>query len=95
MMEILITALGQHGDGVGEVAGAKVFVPFTLPGERVEAVLEGERGALLEVLAPSPERIEPFCPHFGSCGGCTLIFYYMPCSRSWRLARIGANLCTS
>ena len=72
MMEILITALGQHGDGVGEVAGAKVFVPFTLPGERVEAVLEGERGALLEVLAPSPERIEPFCPHFGSCGGCTL-----------------------
>lgn len=72
MTEILITALGQHGDGIGDSAGTKVFVPFTLPGERVDAEIDGERGTLVEVLSPSPDRIEPFCPHFGICGGCTL-----------------------
>jgi 23S rRNA (uracil1939-C5)-methyltransferase len=52
-----------------------VFVPFTLPGERVVIRLVEEkkgyaRGELLEVLEPSPFRIEPRCPHFTLCGGC-------------------------
>ncbi len=72
MTTIDINSLGQHGDGVGLVDGKKVFVPFTLPGERVEALVEGERGTLAEVLEPSPDRIEPFCRYFGTCGGCSL-----------------------
>jgi 23S rRNA (uracil1939-C5)-methyltransferase len=52
-----------------------VFVPFTLPGERVRIQLIEEkkgyaRGKLLEVLEASPDRIEPRCPHFTQCGGC-------------------------
>ena len=72
MTELLIQSLGQHGDGVAEDAGARVFVPFTLPGERVEARLDGERGTLIRVIEPSAERAEPISPYFGSCGGCAL-----------------------
>lgn len=85
-IELTIEALGNHGEGVGriEVAGVQgpdggagwvVFVPFCLPGERVRArVFRNERNCshadLLEVLEPSPDRVEPRCPLFGSCGGC-------------------------
>lgn len=67
-----IDALGHRGEGIASVDGAKVFVPFTLPGEEVVIAAEGERGTLLEVKTPSPDRIEAFCPYFGTCGGCQL-----------------------
>jgi 23S rRNA (uracil1939-C5)-methyltransferase len=59
----------------GEGAGRAVFVPFTLPGEIVEAKLMGERdgfgeAALTQVVEPSPDRVAPGCVHFGECGGC-------------------------
>jgi 23S rRNA (uracil1939-C5)-methyltransferase len=67
-----ITSLGQRGEGVAEIDGKRIYVPLTLPGETVEITIEGERGTLVSVLAPSPHRINPFCPHFGRCGGCQL-----------------------
>ena len=59
----------------GEGAGKAVFVPFTLPGEIVEARLLEQRNAfgeasLLQVLTGSNDRITPRCAHFGQCGGC-------------------------
>jgi 23S rRNA (uracil1939-C5)-methyltransferase len=72
MTEVTIDSLGQHGDGVAEIGLDRVFVPFTLPGERVEITREGERGTLLRVLEPSAGRAEPVCPYFGTCGGCAL-----------------------
>jgi len=55
--------------------GRAVFVPFGLPGERVRIHLTEEkrnfaRGELVEILDPSPKRIEARCIHFGVCGGC-------------------------
>jgi 23S rRNA (uracil1939-C5)-methyltransferase len=52
-----------------------VFIPFSLPGERVRIQLIEEkkgyaRGKLLEILEASPDRIEPRCIHFTQCGGC-------------------------
>jgi 23S rRNA (uracil1939-C5)-methyltransferase len=59
----------------GEGAGKAVFVPFTLPGEIVEARLLEQKNAfgeasLLQVLTASEDRIPPRCAHFGQCGGC-------------------------
>jgi 23S rRNA (uracil1939-C5)-methyltransferase len=59
----------------GGATGEAVFVPFTLPGELVEANIAdrrtGVRDAVLEqVLAPSSDRVVPRCMHFGVCGGC-------------------------
>lgn len=68
--EVEIESLGAKGDGVAE--GGLLYVPYTLPGERVRVLRRGDRGQLVEVLHPAPERVEPVCPHFGSCGGCAL-----------------------
>jgi len=56
-------------------AGWVVMVPFTLPGERVKVRVyrnhkNFSEADLLEVLTPSPHRIDPKCPLFGRCGGC-------------------------
>ncbi len=67
-----IESLGHKGEGVVTLDGRKVFVPFALPGETVSMNIEGERGTLLEVLTPAANRVKPFCPHFGTCGGCQL-----------------------
>src|ERR1700722_18093462 len=67
--ELAIGSIGADGDGV---APGPVFAPLTLPGERVRASVAGERAELIEVLAPSQDRVTPACPHFGDCGGCAL-----------------------
>lgn len=66
---LAIAALAAQGDGVTE---GGVFVPGTLPGERVRATVTGHRAQLVEVTAPSPARRDPPCKHFEACGGCTL-----------------------
>jgi 23S rRNA (uracil1939-C5)-methyltransferase len=68
--EVEIESLGAQGDGVAE--GGTLFVPYTLPGERVRINRQGDRGVLVEVLRSAPERTAPVCPHFGTCGGCAL-----------------------
>jgi 23S rRNA (uracil1939-C5)-methyltransferase len=55
-----------------------------LPGEVVEAEISGNHAALREILAPSPERIEPFCPHFGRCGGCQIQHWRMEAYCAWK-----------
>jgi 23S rRNA (uracil1939-C5)-methyltransferase len=63
--------------GVGRIDAYVLFVPGTLPGDRakVEIKNRGKQfgyGNLISIEEPSPFRVEPFCPHFGLCGGCTL-----------------------
>jgi len=72
-----LTGIAHGGEALGRHEGRVVFVPYAIPGEtvRVEIVQEKERWArtrLLEVLVPSPDRIEPPCPYFGPgrCEGC-------------------------
>ena len=72
-----VEGLGHEGEGVGRAGGFALFVPGALPGEKVRAKvreLKKRYGCadLLEVLEPSPERIQPPCPVFGRCGGCQL-----------------------
>ena len=80
-LQIEIEKLIYGGDGLARMPadaqgrGKTVFVPFVLPGEQVEvSVIESRSGfaraQLEKVLTPSPDRVEPDCPYFGSCGGC-------------------------
>ena len=70
--EIVIETLGSRGDGVAQHDENLVYIPFTLPGERVRVNMEGARGDVLEILKASEQRCEPVCRHFGTCGGCSL-----------------------
>ena len=73
MAEIVtIDALGHRGDGIARSADGPIYVPFTLPGERVSVERSGERGKIVELLEASPQRVAPICRHFGTCGGCAL-----------------------
>lgn len=69
---LAIDRLGQRGEGIGRGERGLVFVPYALPGDTVLADVEGDRGRLLEIVAPSADRIAPFCPHYGVCGGCAV-----------------------
>src|SRR5215213_10386398 len=72
---LLIGRIGHRGDGLVETPTGAIFVPYALPGERVEVETvpdRPERRRLLRVETPSADRITPFCPHFGICGGCAI-----------------------
>lgn len=69
---ITISSLGHKGEGIALIEDKRVFVPLALPGETVVISAEGERGTLIDIVEPSPERVEPFCPYFGACGGCQI-----------------------
>lgn len=67
--------LAFGGEGVARIGELAVFVPFVVPGERVEIeVTEVKqrfaRARLVRVLEASPDRVRPPCPYFGDCGGC-------------------------
>lgn len=74
-IELEIGDLTNLGEGVGRVDGWVVMVPQVLPGELVRARVwknhkNYSQADLVEVLRPSPDRVEPVCPLFGQCGGC-------------------------
>lgn len=74
-LEVEIERLVAGGDGLARRGGKALFVAGVLPGERVAVRLVEERkdfdrAALVEVLAPSPDRTVPACALVGRCGGC-------------------------
>ena len=89
--DLMIARVGAQGDGVAETANGPVFVPFTLAGERVRAVVEGTAGQLVEVLAPSNDRVVPPCRHFTICGGCALQHMATPAYRAWKTKQVAAT----
>ena len=75
-----IEKLSHEGRGLCRVEGQVVFVSGALPGETVRAEFTSRRGSYaeartLEVLIPAAERVNPPCPHFQVCGGCSLQHY--------------------
>lgn len=76
--------MGRHGEAVGEADGRPVYVAYALPGEEVEAEISGTHAQLREIITPSPERIEAFCPHFTRCGGCQIQQWQSEAYRHWK-----------
>jgi 23S rRNA (uracil1939-C5)-methyltransferase len=79
VVELDVVGLGEGPDGVGNVVGADssyvVFVPGTLPGERVRARITAAgrkfaRGVVEELEVRAEDRVEAACRHFLQCGGC-------------------------
>lgn len=102
-INLRLTAMAHGGSALGRHEGRVFFVPYGIPGELVrveplEAHARWSRARLLEVLEPSPDRIEPPCPYFGPgrCGGCHWQHIAYEAQANWKrqvvidqLARVG------
>jgi len=93
---LVIDHVGHLGDGIALTDGQSVYVPYTLAGETVEvAPVPGhhpDRRSLLQVERASPERIAPFCAHFGICGGCAIQHWETDRYREWKRELVVATL---
>ena len=90
---IKIHGLGSSGEGVGKIDELAVFVEGALPGEEVLAEVETRKknyavARLVEVVKPSPERAEPFCPLYKNCGGCQLQHLSYPAQLKWKRQQV-------
>jgi 23S rRNA (uracil1939-C5)-methyltransferase len=87
--ELELTTITHGGAALGRHEGRAIFVPYVLPGETARIEITEDKGhyafaRAIEVLTPSPDRLEPPCPYFGidGCGGC-----------QWQHADYQAQLC--
>ena len=72
---VLIESVAAEGKALARVDGTVLFVPFAVPGDVVDVKVTKKKknymeGYILRIVTPSEHRLEPFCSHFGVCGGC-------------------------
>jgi len=72
---VLIEAVAAEGNSLAHVDGKVLFVPQAIPGDIVNVQVNKVRkgymeGFIVKMVKPSEHRIEPFCEHYGTCGGC-------------------------
>ena len=75
LYDVCIEDVAAEGKALAHVEGVVVFVPFAVPGDIVDIRVTKKRsnymeGIVLAIKKPSEHRLEPFCEHFGVCGGC-------------------------
>ena len=73
--KVTIEGVAAEGKAVAHIDGAVLFVPFAVPGDVVDVRVIKKKnnymeGIILNIIKPSEHRLEPFCEHFGVCGGC-------------------------
>ena len=72
---VTIESVAAEGKALARVDGTVVFVEFAVPGDVVDIQVYKKKknymeGFVKRLITPSPRRLEPFCEHFGVCGGC-------------------------
>jgi len=70
-----VTGAGANGKALARVDGMVVFITGAVPGDVADLRVDAKKKSFMEatatrIVTPSPDRVEPFCPHFGLCGGC-------------------------
>jgi len=93
VVELSVAGIGGAGDGVAQWQGVPVFLPFTVPGDRLRARLGARRGSgfegrVVELTHSGPGRVPAPCSHFGQCGGCALQHLDLDLYRSVKLGRL-------
>lgn len=81
--------MANGGDGVGRIDGKACFVPYALPGDHLEVDIVKRdknfmRATIAQVVEASSHRIDPACPVFEKCGGCTWLHFDYPAQAEWK-----------
>ena len=94
IVDLKIEDVAFGGKGVGRENGKAVFVPFTIDGEMISAQITREKkqfaeAEVVDLQERSPHRVNPECPYFGRCGGCSYqhIDYEHQLAIKWRQVR--------
>lgn len=72
---VIIESVAAEGRSIAKINGKVLFVPFAIPGDLVDVEIHRKKSGWMEgiikrVVNPSKDRIDPFCSHYGICGGC-------------------------
>lgn len=75
IQNISVTDIAEEGKGVGKTEELVLFIEKAVPGDLIDAEIIRKKknfaeARIVQVIKPSEHRTEPFCPHFGVCGGC-------------------------
>lgn len=75
LQSVEVIDIGAEGKAIAKVDDKVVFIPFAVPGDVVDIQLRRRRkkfaeGQVVNFVKYSENRVEPFCEHFGVCGGC-------------------------
>jgi len=97
LVELTIEQPAFGGAGLARLEGAVWFVEGGLPGSKVMArAIKRDRNCVRavaeQVIEPSPQAAEPFCPHFGVCGGCTWQDAAYEAQLEWKRAIVAEQL---
>jgi 23S rRNA (uracil1939-C5)-methyltransferase len=94
IVDLTIEDIAFGGKGVARENGRVVFIPFTIEGEKISAEIVREKkqfaeAELVDLRESSPHRVQPECPYFGRCGGCSYqhIDYEHQLAIKWRQVR--------
>ncbi len=76
-IQLKIQSLSHEGRGIGKIDGKTIFIDNALPEETILCQIDKrhrryDEGRAIEIIEPSPDRVEPLCIHFYECGGCQL-----------------------
>jgi tRNA/tmRNA/rRNA uracil-C5-methylase (TrmA/RlmC/RlmD family) len=96
-LQVTVHDVAFGGKGVARHEGKVVFIPFTIPGETVTArvVTDKKKFAeadLISIEQASPDRVEPRCPYFGRCGGCSYQHIAYPRQLALKAAQVEQTL---
>jgi 23S rRNA m(5)U-1939 methyltransferase (EC 2.1.1.-) len=72
---VVIESVAAEGRSIARIDGKVLFVPFAIPGDVVDVEIQRKKSGWMEgvvkrVVKQSQDRIDPFCSHYGLCGGC-------------------------
>jgi 23S rRNA (uracil1939-C5)-methyltransferase len=75
LQDLLITDYAAEGKALAKLDGKVIFISGAVPGDVADVLLTKNKkdwaeGRVLQIKTWSKERVEPFCKHFGTCGGC-------------------------
>lgn len=95
--EVLIEDMTLEGEGIGKVNGYPLFIKDAVIGDRIRGIVTKAKknygyGRLLEILEPSPDRVEPKCPVARQCGGCQLQAMSYEKQLAFKETKIRSNL---
>ena len=78
MNTIITDKMTFGGKCIAKINGKSVFVPFSIPGEKIEVEIESSKkdydvAKIVNIIEKSPYRVEPVCKYYGICGGCNMM----------------------